>query len=532
MKKTKTLGFKLVALFMIFLLLVLGVCGVVTYLNQMSVYRRQCETDARSVGEYLEKLIAADGADFARYQAYYLEHYAEADIPVDVDDYVPYREAFERLLHEEAPGRTLGVDIELEELSDAARRAYLTFRHVYWVLTFEQARDACDLTYAYYIVPDSSRDTVTYMIDGVRTSRAEHIEFIAEYPDYGQYDHPQGDEAEYLYLAEEVENDREQFSVEWTAWESEGRQTGFQVWHNEFGNTYAFYTPLVVGGEKLGLIGTEVDIERIDSAILRNTLRQFLVIGAILTAGLLLLVAFIERRYIRKIAELERDVRTFSRTKDASVADDIRRSVRGRDEIASLSEGVAHMIGEIRDHIDSLVEMHHELDLAKSDAARMSELALKDGLTSIRNRTAYDQAVDRLTERLAGEDVDFAIAMIDLNDLKRINDTYGHERGNEAIIRLSRMVCDTFKHSMVFRIGGDEFAAILLNDDYRDREALVARLKADLDGLKTAPGLKPWERIGAAIGLATFDRQKDARPNDVFRRADIRMYEEKKRMKR
>ena len=172
------------------------------------------------------------------------------------------------------------------------------------------------------------------------------------------------------------------------------------------------------------------------------------------------------------------------------------------------------------------------LERANSNAARMSELALRDGLTGIRNRTAYEQEIDRLGERLAEEDIEFAIAMIDLNDLKKINDTYGHERGNEAIIKLAGLVCDTFKHSMVFRIGGDEFVVILLNDDYQKAEALSDQLKRALSALKRDDSLQPWEKISAAMGLARFERESDTRVEDVFRRADARMYEQKKEMKK
>jgi GGDEF domain-containing protein len=51
--------------------------------------------------------------------------------------------------------------------------------------------------------------------------------------------------------------------------------------------------------------------------------------------------------------------------------------------------------------------------------------------------------------------------MFDLNDLKHINDRYGHERGDEYIVNCCRLICQVFKHSPVFRIGGDEFVALL-----------------------------------------------------------------------
>ncbi len=102
-KKTQTLGFKLSVVILNFLLLVLCSCGVLTYFNQMNSYRQQCETNLRDAGEYLELLISQDGEDFARYQAYFLNHYTEVNIPVDAKEYVSYRKDYERLFHTTYP---------------------------------------------------------------------------------------------------------------------------------------------------------------------------------------------------------------------------------------------------------------------------------------------------------------------------------------------------------------------------------------------------------------------------------------------
>lgn len=97
MKKTRTLSFKLVIVFLIFLLVVLGSCGVLTYMNQMAIYRQQCETDVRNVGEYLANIMTAEGEDFVRYQEYYLDHFNEINAPIDAGEYASYRTAYERL---------------------------------------------------------------------------------------------------------------------------------------------------------------------------------------------------------------------------------------------------------------------------------------------------------------------------------------------------------------------------------------------------------------------------------------------------
>ncbi|MBQ7564656.1 MAG: GGDEF domain-containing protein [Lachnospiraceae bacterium] len=125
----------------------------------------------------------------------------------------------------------------------------------------------------------------------------------------------------------------------------------------------------------------------------------------------------------------------------------------------------------------------------------------------------------------------YGIAVIDLNFLKKINDTYGHDKGNISIVKLSRMVCSAFAHSPVFRIGGDEFAVILMEHDLQHIEELRTALEEALRISAESENLQPWERISAAIGYAVFDGERDHEVEDVFRRADENMYTRKKEMK-
>ena len=124
----------------------------------------------------------------------------------------------------------------------------------------------------------------------------------------------------------------------------------------------------------------------------------------------------------------------------------------------------------------------------------------------------------------------FGIAMIDLNDLKKINDTYGHDKGNLAIQQLCGLICNTFKHSPVFRIGGDEFAVVLEGHDLENAAALADSLVAEVKRRGADKSLDPWDRI-TAIGYATYDPARDANVEAVFKRADETMYAVKKRMK-
>ncbi|MBR1913366.1 MAG: GGDEF domain-containing protein, partial [Lachnospiraceae bacterium] len=221
----------------------------------------------------------------------------------------------------------------------------------------------------------------------------------------------------------------------------------------------------------------------------------------------------------------------YTSEKDSGVVEEIRANIRGRDEVTSLANEVVSMIIEIENHIKFLLITNQELAETKGDVAKMTDLARKDALTGIRNRTAYDKETEKLQHSLDEGDMDFGMAMIDLNFLKRTNDTYGHEKGNESIKKLCYIVCHVFEHSPVFRIGGDEFVAILKNEDFRNRDALLIEFDDELERLRELDDLEPWERISAAIGIAVYDSTCDRSVSDVFKRADSIMYECKKRMK-
>ena len=161
----------------------------------------------------------------------------------------------------------------------------------------------------------------------------------------------------------------------------------------------------------------------------------------------------------------------------------------------------------------------------------MQELAHMDSLTGIQNRLAYDKEILKLDTEIQHGLCSFGIAMIDLNFLKFINDTYGHEYGNIAIISLSQLIGNIFSRSPIFRIGGDEFVVILKNQDYYKIDSLKEQFNQQIEQFEKDSGLQPWEKISAAFGYAKFNTDTDSCADDVFRRADQNMYERKKEMK-
>ena len=150
-----------------------------------------------------------------------------------------------------------------------------------------------------------------------------------------------------------------------------------------------------------------------------------------------------------------------------------------------------------------------------------------DALTSVRNKGAFTNYVQELQEKLdRSEDTCFAVGIFDCDNLKTINDRYGHDKGDIYIKSASRLICRTFQHSPVFRIGGDEFAVILQNEDYENREELEKEFRANRRKF-CASAAEKWEEPHVAVGIAAYDPAIDSAVADTIHRADQIMYENK-----
>lgn len=172
-----------------------------------------------------------------------------------------------------------------------------------------------------------------------------------------------------------------------------------------------------------------------------------------------------------------------------------------------------------------------ELTDSRKKVQEMSEVAIMDELTGIRNKAAYEKEVKKLEWDMGYDHSDFAIVLVDLNDLKGINERNGHEKGDEAIRKLCRMVCKKFAHSAVFRLGTDEFIAILRKEDFENRDLLLKEFEMDMENMASDAGLEEWEKISAAIGMAEYIPEVDPGTDTVYQRARNAMEERKQEMK-
>ena len=164
----------------------------------------------------------------------------------------------------------------------------------------------------------------------------------------------------------------------------------------------------------------------------------------------------------------------------------------------------------------------------KQYIAGMKYKAYSDPLTHVKNKNALEEDYERLQRQMRIGTAEYALLMMDINYLKRINDTYGHDYGDEYLVNCCQAICKVFDHSPVYRLGGDEFLVLLENDAYGRRDELIAEFNRIAE--ESLKEKNAWKRVSVAKGLAVYE-PSDASPEDVLRRADHAMYEEKKRMK-
>ena len=117
----------------------------------------------------------------------------------------------------------------------------------------------------------------------------------------------------------------------------------------------------------------------------------------------------------------------------------------------------------------------------------------------------------------------FAIVMLDVNDLKKVNDLHGHQAGDRYLRDACKIICDIFKHSPIFRVGGDEFVVIAQGQDYDRIDDQITTVEHHNETALHSCG------IVIACGMAKFENDTGVSP--VFQRADLKMYNNKTMLK-
>ena len=159
-------------------------------------------------------------------------------------------------------------------------------------------------------------------------------------------------------------------------------------------------------------------------------------------------------------------------------------------------------------NVDRQIRREQEYEQKLASARSRANL---DALTGVKNRTAYENMSETLARQIeGGQPVVYAIVLCRVHGLARINEEQGREEGDRFIREACAVICQTFKHSPVFRVTGDQFAAIAQGDDYEHIDELMAemeereRVSRENDGVVITCGMAKYD--GAESVAAVFQR--------------------------
>jgi diguanylate cyclase (GGDEF)-like protein len=165
-------------------------------------------------------------------------------------------------------------------------------------------------------------------------------------------------------------------------------------------------------------------------------------------------------------------------------------------------------------------------ELAASNAV-LENLSLIDDMTGLYNRKGFLALADHhMTLALRNSEA-FSVAFIDLDDLKNINDTLGHETGNRALVEVAGVLKESFRQSDVLgRMGGDEFAVFILHADEAEIAGIQRRVQQHLDARNALPNRK--YRLSFSIGIISCGSGTGSNIEGLLGKADALMYKQKR----
>lgn len=290
-------------------------------------------------------------------------------------------------------------------------------------------------------------------------------------------------------------------------------------------------------GDCVCVVGCDFGMDDVMKA--RRRLLVYLVLGSLGFVAVVLTgaVLLINKIIIKPLDTITKELKKFKPSEHLSYeeAGVIDLDIKNNDEIGEIYQCIRNMEIDTIDKLNELYDLQADKLRAEADIkakqqqiGQLSIETYKDALTGVGNKAAYIKKTEGFT---VDQPKEFAIVMVDMNNLKKINDVYGHKSGDVYIKGCCRMICEAFKHSPVYRIGGDEFLVLLMGSDYKNRRSIFEKLKADFAETFSHTEADPWNRFSAAVGMA--EKASDDMTLDfVFKRADKAMYENKSEFKK
>lgn len=163
----------------------------------------------------------------------------------------------------------------------------------------------------------------------------------------------------------------------------------------------------------------------------------------------------------------------------------------------------------------------------KKALERLERMSITDEMTGVFNRRYAYEVLARQIALARREESDFVICYIDIDNLKKINDMYGHSEGDKLILTVTRSMYDIIRSTdYIFRMGGDEFMLMFPNAKLDESDNLISRVRSQLKG-RDIHGIP----IDFSYGFSQFNCEDDVSVEELIKRADDRMYQTKQSRK-
>jgi len=306
--------------------------------------------------------------------------------------------------------------------------------------------------------------------------------------------------------------------------------------NDEYGFLLSVYEPLIDrNGEVVCYACVDFSMDVLNRYIAKFIIRIIMMFIGFVILIFALFIKLMEINIIMPVNEMSYCASKFSYNNEEERQSNIdmikELNIRTGDEIENLYFAFCKTVEDGMFFADNLRRARNQVMTMAEQVSQISVTAYTDSLTGVKNKAAYQKMSQDLENDIDNNQARFAIVMIDINRLKQVNDTYGHEKGDLYIKGSCKMICDIFKHSPVYRFGGDEFVVVLKGDSYEEREELVEKARDAFNKSGGRVDLQPWERYSAATGMSEYKGELGERVDNVFKRADKNMYDYKIKMK-
>jgi diguanylate cyclase (GGDEF)-like protein len=190
--------------------------------------------------------------------------------------------------------------------------------------------------------------------------------------------------------------------------------------------------------------------------------------------------------------------------------------------ISSLRRNLRTSHSELKKTVESLNISRSELE---KSLAIIQEIAIHDELTGFYNRRHLLELLENEKNRSLRGNAVFTIAMLDIDHFKKVNDTYGHQAGDEVLRRVSAAIKSTMRNTdFCGRYGGEEFVLVLIQTDLKEGMICAERMRANIEKCQL-PGIGNGLTITASIGLSQYQMREEI--DTMVARADRALYRAK-----